>query len=126
MSDSDSDSGVVCELPTQLSSFPRQRSRNPQVVTSVGHHRKAVRWMIQYEAAHGDKGMYAKAVDRYPAIFNSATRAANLAKALDWWKKREKILNTERGAISVSARRRGGRQRLGAKVIVGRGRRRSA
>ncbi|KAK1948487.1 hypothetical protein P3T76_000776 [Phytophthora citrophthora] len=90
MSDSDSDSGVVCELPTQLSSFPRQRSRNPQVVTSVGHRRKAVRWMIQHEAAHGDKGMYAKAVDRYPAIFNSATRAANLAKALDWWKKREK------------------------------------
>ncbi|ETP29375.1 hypothetical protein F442_21461 [Phytophthora nicotianae P10297] len=40
--------------------------------------------MNEHEVIHGEKGMFSKAVDQFPALFNSATRAANLAKAVDW------------------------------------------
>ncbi|ETP28207.1 hypothetical protein F442_22508 [Phytophthora nicotianae P10297] len=82
--------------------------------------------MKEFEANNGDKGMFAKAVNKFPGIFNSATQAANLAKAIDWWKKREQILDAGRGSVAISARRRGGRRRVSAKVTAGRGRPRSA
>jgi hypothetical protein len=50
--------------------------------------------------------MFAKAVNTFPAIFNSATRGANLAKAVDWWAKRNRFLDAARGSVAVSARRR--------------------
>ncbi|EGZ12176.1 hypothetical protein PHYSODRAFT_515343 [Phytophthora sojae] len=82
--------------------------------------------MEKHEETQGVKGMFAKAVAAFPTIFNSETASANLAKAIDWWAKKDLILGAERGVVAVSARRRGGRQRVSTKVISGRGRPRSA
>lgn len=116
------------ELEYTRSRSPRssRQSRSTQAVSSIAHRRKVVRWMTEHEAVKGDKGMFAKAVDKFPGVFNSMTRAANLAKAVDWWKKRGRILEADRGAVVVSTRRRGGRRRVSSKVIAGRGRPRSA
>lgn len=122
-SDSDSDqeaSNLAPHLPTQLG------TRHTQAVSTVANRRKVLRWMEKHEKLHGDEGMFAKAVDKFPTIFNSATRSANLAKSIYWWRKRNLILHSERGTVAVSARRRGGRRRVGLKVIGGRGRPRSA
>ncbi|POM60655.1 hypothetical protein PHPALM_30464 [Phytophthora palmivora] len=55
-------------------------------------------------------GMFAKAVDRFPHIFNPATQSANLQKPIDWCRKRERIMGTKRGQIISSACRVSGRQ----------------
>ncbi|ETM44760.1 hypothetical protein L914_10034 [Phytophthora nicotianae] len=77
--------------------------------------------MKEYEVSNGNKGMFAKSVNKFPAIFNSATRAANLAKALDWWNKRYRIQKAEHGSVSISARRGGGGQRVSTKPVVDEG-----
>ncbi|ETP31669.1 hypothetical protein F442_19487 [Phytophthora nicotianae P10297] len=83
-SDADADSDVNTNSSQRQSSQTHQPPRHIQIVSSVAHHRKVVRWMNEHEAIHGEKGMFSKAVDQFSALFYSATRAANLAKAVDW------------------------------------------
>ncbi|KAE8880253.1 hypothetical protein PF003_g35736 [Phytophthora fragariae] len=79
--------------------------------------------MVETEKVYGDKHLFPKAVDKFPAIFKSATRRANIAKAMNWWKKREMYLQSERGATAVSGRREHGRVRVNRKCMTGRCRR---
>ncbi|EGZ16438.1 hypothetical protein PHYSODRAFT_502225 [Phytophthora sojae] len=62
--------------------------------------------MEKHEETQGVKDMFAKAVAGFPTIFNSATASANLAKAIDWWAKKDLILGAERGVISGRGRPR--------------------
>ncbi|EGZ12748.1 hypothetical protein PHYSODRAFT_514976 [Phytophthora sojae] len=63
----------------------------------------------------GKKNMFARVVDEIPDVFISATRNANLNKAINWWKKRETFC--ERGAVSISTRRDTGRKRVNTKAL---------
>ncbi|KAL3656195.1 hypothetical protein V7S43_018982 [Phytophthora oleae] len=57
--------------------------RCTQVVSSIANRRKVVRWLLAYEEKNAMDGMFAKAVDHFPSVFNSATGSANLQKAID-------------------------------------------
>ncbi|KAE9165728.1 hypothetical protein PF005_g29485, partial [Phytophthora fragariae] len=70
----------------------------------------------------GNKGIFAAAVDE---IFNSRTRNANIAKAMDWFRTKTTLLEAKRGSTNLSARRQDGRKRVSLRVLPGRGRRRS-
>ncbi|ETK71799.1 hypothetical protein L915_21015 [Phytophthora nicotianae] len=83
-SDADADSDVNTNSSQRQSSQTHQPPCHTQIVSSVAQHRKVVRWMNEHKAIHGEKGMFSKAVDQFSALFYSATRAANLAKAVDW------------------------------------------
>ncbi|POM60316.1 LOW QUALITY PROTEIN: hypothetical protein PHPALM_30834 [Phytophthora palmivora] len=99
----DSDSDVSIAHPQSLPS--PQTSRHTQIVSHISHHRKVVHWMGEYEVINGENGMLTRAVDKFPVVFISATRAANLAKVLDWWTKRELIMDAKRVTVSLLARR---------------------
>ncbi|KAL3669541.1 hypothetical protein V7S43_004929 [Phytophthora oleae] len=85
----ESDTSVELEVSEPALPLTRNASRHTQNVSSIAHRRKVVRWIKKHEATKGSDGMFAQAVSTFPSIFNSSTRAANLAKALDWWAKRE-------------------------------------
>ncbi|POM69459.1 Hypothetical protein PHPALM_14248 [Phytophthora palmivora] len=95
----DSDSVVATAHPQSLPS--RQTSRHTQILSSISHRLKVVRWMKD---------------------FISDTRAAILSKVPDWWMKREHILDAKCGTVSLSARRCGWRWRVCIKAAKGRGR----
>ncbi|POM69660.1 Hypothetical protein PHPALM_14030 [Phytophthora palmivora] len=100
------------------------RARSSQHVSTI-HRRRVLVWMVEHEKANRKKLMFARAVDEFPAIFNSATRNANLSKALSWWNKREKLLNPPRGAVELPSLRSNGRSRVNIKELAGRGHPRS-
>ncbi|POM74273.1 Hypothetical protein PHPALM_8796 [Phytophthora palmivora] len=104
------------------SNASQSSKRRAQSVNSIANRRKVIRWLLAYEKTDGMDGIFAKAVDRFPRIFNSAPRSANLQKVIDWWRKRERIIETKRDQLVISARRGGGRRRSSKKLVGGRGR----
>ncbi|OWY95432.1 LOW QUALITY PROTEIN: hypothetical protein PHMEG_00034561 [Phytophthora megakarya] len=75
--------------------------RRTQAVSTIANRRKVIRWLLAYEQKDGIDGMFAKAIDRFPDLLNSSTRAANLQKAMDWWRKWDSIMGTNRGRIVI-------------------------
>ncbi|RAW34864.1 hypothetical protein PC110_g8850 [Phytophthora cactorum] len=78
--------------------------------------------MVKTEAQRGGKLLFPKTVDKFPSVFKSATRRANIAKATDWWRKWEGYLDAARGTTVVSGRRAHGRVRVNRKSATSRGR----
>lgn len=109
--------------PTEPSNTPRKRST--QAVSTLNDRRKVPRWMFEREGIDGMKRLFSGAVDTFTSVFNSSTRNANLSKAVNWWKRREKIMNAPRDSATVSRRSSEGPTRVAMKVIGGRGRPRS-
>ncbi|KAE8966517.1 hypothetical protein PR001_g28382 [Phytophthora rubi] len=103
----------------------RSSSRSAQHVSTIQQRRRVVLWMLQFEKREGNKNMFARAVDEFPDVFNSATRNANLNKAIAWWKKRDQLAQPSRGSVGLSGLRDTGRKRVNRKALTGRGRRRS-
>ncbi|KAF1772582.1 hypothetical protein GQ600_24402 [Phytophthora cactorum] len=97
-----------------------------QVVTNLSQQRKVLRWMVKTEAQCGGKLLFPKTVDKFPSVFKSATRRANIAKATNWWRKREGYLDAARGTTVVSGRRAHGRVRVNRKSATSRDRYTSA
>ncbi|KAE8966541.1 hypothetical protein PR002_g28334 [Phytophthora rubi] len=79
----------------------RSSSRSAQHVNTIQQRRRVVLWMLQFEKREGNKNMFARAVDEFPDVFNSATRNANLNKAIAWWKKRDQLAQPSRGSNKV-------------------------
>ncbi|KAG6954141.1 hypothetical protein JG687_00011964 [Phytophthora cactorum] len=81
--------------------------------------------MAKTEAQCGGKLLFPKTVDKFTSVFKLATRRANIAKATDWWRKRETYHGAARGTTVVSGRRVHGRVRANRKCVTGRDRRSS-
>ncbi|KAG6947302.1 hypothetical protein JG688_00015609, partial [Phytophthora aleatoria] len=82
------------------------------VVTNLSQRRKVLRWMVKTKAQCGGKLLFPETVDKFQSVFKSGTRCANIAKATDWWRMRERYIGAARGSTVVSGRRAHGRVRV--------------
>lgn len=107
---------------------PKPPMRSRPAVTPIHQREKVVQWLAARVSQQGkdcEKGMFAAAIDAFPGFFSSRTRNANIAKAMDWFRKKDMLLKVKRGAKSLSAKNADGHKRVSLKAFPGRGRRRS-
>eukprot|EP00644_Phytophthora_capsici_P010720 jgi/Phyca11/104621/e_gw1.9.875.1 len=53
------------------------------------------------QALRGNKGLFGRTVDFFPALFRSSDRRVNLNKARDWWNKRETTANSLKDPLQL-------------------------
>ncbi len=70
------------------------RKRKLQHVVDKTIKVKVVKWIVETNESEGPKGLKAEAEKAFPGAFRGNTNA-NLAKASDWWKKTDLILNAD-------------------------------
>ncbi len=77
---------------------PPFRKRKRQHVVDKKTKAKVVKWIVETNESEGPKGLKAKAVKAFPGAFRRNT-ISNLAKASDWWKKRDLNLKADPGDL---------------------------
>ncbi|EGZ10362.1 hypothetical protein PHYSODRAFT_304282 [Phytophthora sojae] len=93
----DGDEPPLAHDDTEVSDVPEtELGRSTLRVSTIQQRRRVIAWLESYMKKKGKKNMCARAVDEFPDVFISATRNANLSKAINWWKKRETFAKVAR------------------------------
>lgn len=101
----------------------KEGRRALQHVVPLGDRVTCVAWMEADAEQAGENGLFPRTVAQFPSLFRSETRAVNLNKARDWWKKRETTAAalSSKSQLKYASSSHGNRPQFQVKTLIGRG-----